>query len=725
MKKEVFSSHIREVDVKSVITQLAKATLTFIAFIAITTIAESQNFTNSGANASYQSCATGNGGIIKMRSSAGVFDGTNELGTVGSRIAGTVEWAGTVGAQTIEPNYYTNLTTSGGATKNFTAGQSYYVSGEYLPADGTRNYTTSNFYYDGTDPQTLFAESAAGNTYYNVFLTNGGAKTHIAGQTFIVTNTLDHSAAGGFTAIGGVTTGNLTSTAAITVNGDGTNVFSIVSDANASTVQGVFTVTAGELSLDGNAPVTVSGAGALALANSASAKLDLTDGAQLDIATTFTNGFDARTNMTFHDLSTVTYSGNAQSVVSTVATNPYGNLALTGGGAKTVAAGGANDDIFMTNNFTLSAGTLSLAGAVGGTSKLSMTDGTVTYGSANNDVFVQGNMERTGNLATGVNYTMNNAQTQVNFQTAGAGLTSFAMDVIPGVRSTQYGDDDNTIDLNRQVRLTFGGTGEIDVLRVGYVAGDVPGGANEDVIRLFEAYDATGAADKQKIILPGLTGYVTRSGASDARFVQLDGDATHTLSLIAGVGGGAGDEMTTSSDIVLSADARIRTIADGRWSNPAIWDEGAVPLPTDEAYVRNFVYAGIEGNAFGITGYAGNERFGAGDANAVAKSITIDAPTGSYPHPALIVGYDDADLPANFSFRTVLNPATAGGGLFNTNTTASTFGGVFDKTYDHTAGTVMGVYIMSPNGGNIPSLEASQVTNNGTFKNCGILGIGQ
>ncbi|TAL66876.1 MAG: hypothetical protein EPN82_16595 [Bacteroidetes bacterium] len=706
------------------------------------------HFTNN-AGGTY---AAGTNGIIRMRGNAtdpGLFDGANPLGAAAaSRIPARVEWVRVAGGQDVQARWYTDLYYFGG-TKNVLA--DVYVFNVYDPSGGGARTYAGFFHYDGNGtqpivPQVVYGEgdeSGATNHYINLDLLDGTKVNNAAVYA----------------------SGNLTSNAAadLTCNANFTIGTGASSCAGDITINNAYfkTTSTGTLDINAGATVLVQNTGANSLFNLMSTGICTMNGtltlqsgatpgrlnvgydaatpvtARLDIPGTFTNqvAVGSRTNMTFATTSTVDYQGAAAQIPQAnndgIPGNPeylYGNLEFHNAGTKT-----PDGSMFMRgDNLVVSGGNVIMGSAIADPNVFNLYRSagapTVTYSSANNDVFIQGKMRYYGTLPTGAMLKFNNEQTQITFSAA---PTTMQLDVLPALQPTLLNDFSATTDVVRTVRESFTGTGTISTLRVGYVASEFTG-ANEDRMRFFEGYDAGQA--KQKITIAGFP--ATRSGAANPRYVNLTGGSG--VNLIAGSGGGTISEVTSNSDIIMGTSTLFITIANGRWTNPNTWDEGVLPSANDNALVRHLVYVGIDGPAWGTGGGADEvntnntlrEATAYPGGVAAANQITISSNVASppefptpYPNAVLIVGNEDNG--AGYNFHTNLSGQIAGynAGIRNFNAAANAFADAGDNK-SRAVGDLHGIWI-STLGADTAVLGTAQLTNAGTVQNQEVIEIGE
>lgn len=730
-----------------------------LGFVFFISSSFAQNFTNN-TGGTYTAAACG--AVIKMKSTAGTFNGSAQLGTApANRIQGVVDWAATTNGQTVQGLYYTNLFVSGG-TKTIEDG--VYVSGAGCPSplpgyaqltggvgywatSGNRTYN-GIFHYDGTTAQVIFPENGgSGNTnrYKDLDLTGGGAKSN---SGIVEVNEELTTAAGTNLTVGNNFTvyGSGTSTIAggIDVNGTNTTTLAFVGTGATVNSSAALSVTTGLLDISvGNGTFNITSTGSLSLANgdgSTGSRLNLGANSNLNIAGTFTNTDADHDNMTFDVSSTVAYTATSgtQNIVFTSDANPnnnYGNLTFSGGATKN-----ATGDVHTRGNVSVAGGPVEMGTNCGLTGNVFYANATggnkITYSSANNDEYIRGNVRYRGTFSTGTPYTFNNAQTQVTFAVAPS--TYFTINSQPNTIPQNNGGFNVAYDLKRCVTIDYDGTnGVISTLKVGYVGGDKDAGftANEANLRFEEAW-GTNPTDRHKVT--GGAGVATNSGGLDPRYVQLVSNPSLGLKLNNPTNGGTTYELAKGSNIVLTA-APLQFIAinNGRWTNPATWDEGAVPSPNDNALIRALVYAGIAGPAYGTPG-PGNTTSERQHYNVppaqneiqIAHSITIDNGT-SYPDASLIIGNEDNNDNAILTTAMSGTVGNIAAGFYNNNSVAnSPDNDSWNNKSTDPAGTnsVNGLFISNiKNAGynNVPIFGTGQITNAGTIVNYSIIEIGQ
>lgn len=721
-----------------------------------------QNFTNN-TGGTYTAAACG--AVIKMKSIAAQFDGTAQLGTNGTtnRIQGIVDWAATTSGQTVQGLYYTNLVVSGAGNKTIADG--VYVSGDGCPSPlpgyaaitggvgyyvmagtGTRTYN-GTFHYDGSNPQIIYAEaggSSGSDRYNNLDLIGGGTKTN--NDPVIVDNLLTTATGTALTVADDFTvygTGTSTIDGGVNINGDNGTSFTFAGANATVNVNSAVTATIGALDINNaGGQFNILAGGSLTIQTgdaTTGGRLVLGANTYLDLASSFTNNDANHDNMIFDVTSTVAYTqtSGTQNIVFTNDDNAqhnYGILVFSGGADKN-----ATGDIHTRGNVSVAGGRVQMGTNCGLTGNIFYANATggnkITYSSANNDEYIQGNVRYRGTFSTGSAYTFNNAQTQITFNAAPTSY--FTINSQPGTQPQNNGGFNAANDVTRCFTIDYDGTsGVISTLRVGYTSSDLIGfTANEANLRFEEAW-GTNPTDRHKVT--GGAGIATNNGAADPRYVQLVTNPSLGLLLNNPTGGGTTYELAKASNIVLTA-APLQYIAinNGRWTNPGTWDEGTVPPSNANTLIRALVYAGIDGPAYGTpaTNNTTDERTHYGVPPAqneiqIAHSITIDNGT-TYPDASLIIGNEDNN--DNAILTTALT-GTVGGiaaGFYNNNSVANSPSNNDwnNKATDPVgANTVNGLFISNiKNTGytNVPIFGTGQITNAGTIVNYSIIELGQ
>ncbi len=619
-----------------------------------------------------------------------------------------------VTAVNMNSNVGSDLTIAVGGSLTLGAGDSDFagdvtVNGELTTGAGEVDFANLTNTGDIT--------TGAGNVTVNNNLTSSGDITTGAGD-LTVTGTASLTdgelliAGTGDVIFNGATTTSENNTIQMTGTGD-------LTFAAALTLNGTLDADNGAAGAIGD--VTFGGATTIGLTG----ELQLGNGTNLYISSTLSNLGDG-TNLAFNCGSNVYYTADGQAVLPTISSNPYGNLFLSGGSKVGGSLAGAptNFDVFLCGDFSLSGGNFDMfkGGTNSGTLVMTVADKTATY-AANEEVV--GSMRRTTDQ-TSRTYTFNNAQTQIGLAANTENPTNVTLLVRPGTAPNDY---EPTSDVNRKVNMTYtlGDPGdEFEMTaRVGYLASEGPGGGawtapyTQASVRFYE----TSTQPEREKVGTGQTPTRTAASGADLGFVQL-----------AGIGNVAStnlpndiDKFASGNDLVLAAGpTTFYSITDGRWTNPATWDEGTIPTSIDNAEIRTMVYAGIAG-PFAGTLAAGNttpEHTHYGGDAAAANSIIIANIAGS----AFILGNEDN--PDNYVFKTAQNTGVSFANN-NTNSHTTAFGdGIPAKnTFTTSAHGFNGVWI-TPYGINIGQtnparLGTHNITNAGTFNNEGVVIIAE
>jgi hypothetical protein len=636
----------------------------------------------------------------KFTDLTGNVNGSTALGwACNFRVPGNMRYTASSGTQNVQARYYTNLEMDGPSAKAIP--DAVYVSGTYNVVDGSGNRTYSGtFYYDGTGDQTIFAETATSgsfNRYNNLEIRTGSGACAAGTSTKTIADDKTISLMGNFSSAtqttlelkGQLFAVNATANGPITINDPtpGTTLAELRTTGTATYAANV-TVTAGLFNVAGGTATVQSGV-TLSLANSTNAQLQLGGGTTLDIAGVLQNNLPARTNWTFDATSTIRFTSTAagQTIPYTVASNPYGNVYTSGGTKSTEASG----DVVMAGNLTVESGDITVAS----TRVWNMTSAsaTVTYSGAGANSEIVGKMQRVIS-STGVPYTFNNAQTQVTF-TAGTLPTTMTLAVFPLTNPNNY---DNTKDVQRKVTVSWSGDGWTATFRVGYKESEIPSGVDQSSLRFYES-PTSGTPEKVSTGNP-----YNRSAAAGANLGYIE---------LAGIQGTAAAVpngfryITSGNDLLLRGGPSVfYPIASGRWSNPATWDEGVEPSPSDEVVINGFtVHVGYVRT---IDNYNVNEAY----PNQLAARITI----GSSPNSALLFG------------------STSGAKTFSLNVGAGVPGEIINNragTATITSGTPdtgnspidAGLVVYTTTGNEI-TLQAKSLQNNGTLFNFGEIEVG-
>lgn len=667
-------------------------------------ISPNSNFENNGTdNTSGYTYGVKNDGVFEFTNTTtgNYFTGTEPLGSdPAHRVPGTVSYAAsaaTTAIQKVQGAYYTHLTLSQSAAKNIEDG--VYVFGTYTvaPSSGNRTYN-GTFHYDGDGSlgtQIIFAEngaSAGTNRYNNLDLLNNAVKKINAGDQIILDGALTHN--GGMLYIQGELDLGTTAFSNAPIGLDHISAV-LKTGSGLATYAGGVTVTNGTVQSDAGAgKVLIPNGATLALGNSNDAKVNFASGTELEIAGDFTNAFAAATNLLFDCNSTVIYSNTnpGQNILNTVETNPYGNLIATN--ANKQAAG----DIFLCGALTLNNANIDM-----GSNTLTMLDVAQPATFVGGLEEVIGAMRRKANATygtfiTGTPYTFNNAHTQLTF-TAGTFDNDdiFGFDVFPSTAPNQY---DGTKDINRKITWHYTNTTNdwVATLEVAYRDAELPAGADESTVRFYEA--STANVEKVSTGQP----YNRTGTTATLSYVSLPG----IMGTTATVDGTPDKYFASGNDVLLrTGPAIIYAIANGRWSNPASWDEGAEPTPADEVVIDGYtIHVGF--TRPNVDNYGGDESY----PTQLASKVTI----GSDPNSALVFGPPESGYPTTYygfpSGSQIINNNNSTAVCYNTSAADFT-------AFAGNSNTADGIVVFE---GAI--VKTSTIVNNGLISNGGVIEIG-
>ena len=751
---------------KTIYRTLSAALLFAALFVFAAGEMAAQDFTMTAGTATYSAGATDETGVIRMRGN-GSFDASGTGVALGSATAipGIVDWSGT--ATTVQDRIYTNLyisstgspiaignstvTGSGYATgvcvidpgttyEDLTQGYGYYVDDPV----GSRDYT-GTFVYAGDSFQYIFPENNTEGAYDNLAFQGAGEKQSDG------TTALD----GNFDLNIGVSFSH-----DVTVGQDGAGTSNINDNLDVTT--------GGSFSIAANTTVNIN--------SGANSELNLYDGGDLnlgansllDISDIFTNAQCDRQNMIFAQSSTVAY--HTTDVITTADLFPYGNLTMSGAVGDYIpndAAGCATPseiNIYMAGALNIADNNLVMSnfdggsGALPGTGGFIQLDGVsptsdVTYGAGSgpNTVSVVGSMQRV-NVNTTDTYTMNNSGSQVSFASVGDAASEYIrLTVHPEDYQGSPGqwDGNNPLSsqtVNRSITVSTNATdGEFDfsTLTLGYVQDEVPAGVVEGRLLMYEGYDLN---DPGQLVKDDAGNYI-----ADGTNNQTGYSSGSTIELLATANGGNEDQISSSSDLLLSYSG-VFTVAHGRWSDPLTWINGWVPLATDDAYIRHVVYTGNDIANPGLIGggYPGHQEEETDDSNVgfngatnpitdlgsgawlIANSVTItsdedDGGTAFSDYRALIIGGSDPDMASTGAFDNILTFGRGSSifrGLYNENDEQGDPWTSWGTSYDAGNG-LQGLYVLSCDEPEYtPIIRASNFENVGAVRNEGIIEIG-
>lgn len=715
-------------------------TLFLVAFLLgfLSTDLLSQGFINNG---NYNATC---GAVIKLNATNAQITGSSNLGqSAATAIPGVVEWASTSANQVVQPYYYQRLVVSGGskvmsdgirvvgeACPTPLSGYAQLSTYPFYSTASSLNFGTGTFYYAATGSQNIYPTTDA---YY--ILNTSSQATVVAATTvtaYQVTATEDFTVDGTLNL--GAGTSTFSNTSDVTLAGTGTvntGAGSVTFSGTVTTAQNSnFNVTGtgnvtfnNTLALNGTLTANDGGAGNLgtvtfggATTIGSTGSINLGTGNNLVISSSITNAGNG-TNLLFACGSNITYNGGIQTIMPTLNQdgNRYGNLFLSGTGLKTGGTASYGNDINVCGNFSLDGGNLDMV-ANGGTFRMSTPTATATYTGMNE---VAGLFSRVTNTSAQA-YTFNNTATIITLAADNDNPTSITLNVRPNTNPFDY---NATSDVNRKINLAYAGNaGDFSMtVRAGYREDERTNWNAPYTQASLRFYEASNAPAREKV---GTGQVYARSAATPSAlgYVELAGIGnTSNATLPNGIG-----LFASGNDLVLAAGpTTFYSIADGRWTNPATWDEGTVPSSIDNVEIRTLVYAGIDGPFAGTpaTGNTTSEfdhyTAAAGDGNApVANTIIV----ANLPNAAFLLGNEDN--PATYKFATSSTTGITFTNL-NTNTMQPAFGtGIAAKGSFVTNPGFNGVWIV-PYGANPATLQTNAIQNNGTINNEGIIEINQ
>jgi hypothetical protein len=674
-----------------------------------------------------------NGGTIRVMTTGTQFNGSKPLGgTETDRIPGTVEFVSDDGAIDVQTTlssetswWYTNLTVKGSNALTVGAsGDTIYVSGDYVVESGAGTRTYAGWFnYDGDDAQEIEGESGTGGTngYLNLLLTGAAnaAKTIAEGDSVTVDEEFIHDATTGLN----ITDGNLVlrgasqSNQPLDINATGAANLYVTDDAqlriaNSSTAS----ATSGDFNVSSSADtaVVVESGATLDLAATAGT-MTLGVDTYVDIIGTLSNQGD-ETNFNADSSSTVVYSGTGQSLMSTIVSNPYGNVII-----NTTDDAIVDDSVYIGNNLTVhqevdASATNGLVAMI----EDSDVENNITF---SGDEEIVGLVQWQGITDNSYFKVFNNANTGMRFQTApngGAGTNYVALNNEPTAIPTKADDIDANEDISRTYTLHYVGDAQIDTISFAWEAADELGGwTSNSTMRIAEAWDAGEA--KQKITRQG-SEYTFDFGSTQrwVKYSDMQLSGAKGIDLVAsGADNSASNsdrnfDVATTSEIVLTnSAANMISVQPGRWTDPDTWDEGRRPETTDTVEIEHIVYTGIDNGPFSTDTETEDEWLGGNPQHWAAKIYVNDV-----AEAALLVGNQDADMgtgtEAKFGTDYVANS-----GIVNRNTNANAWSGNLSDGTD-----LNGVYVMESSQF-IPVLSVRTFLNAGDVTNESIIEVGE
>jgi len=730
-----------------------KITTIILAFgLLLVVDANSQNFHMNGGSATYNATC---GAVIKLKGvSSQIQTTSNPFGSnLANSIPGVVDWASTVNGQTVQGFYYDHMVISGGGTKTVSDGV-YIVGGVcatpltgyanlatypfYVETGAGNNTFTGTFHYVGTVAQNIFPIFTSGggqpNNYNDLDLSGGGTKTVPAGSDVGVAGEISLAAGTQLDILGDLYAGadNSTLNGTVLINNANANLFV---GSGSITFNDDVTINQGQLTAAAGAGTVTIGASSDLVINSGGS-VSFAGGTNFVITGTIANNGDG-TNLIFACTSTQTYNGvqNPQIVLPTISSNPYGTLVLQNGQKRGGDVTGYPDNIYVCNDFSLAGGNFDLV-TNSNILYLQAEDATVTY-AANEEVV--GRMNRVTSTTPSGSYIFNNAQTILTLSNSANNPTSIELNVRPNTNPYNY---TATKDVNRKVNMTYtGNAGSFNwTARVGYLESEGPdpdgggplpqwGGSYSQTTTRF--YENDGVATNDEKVSTGNPYSRLAASGSTLGYLQLAGiGSTATTAVPNGIG-----VFASTNDLKITAGpTTLITIADGRWTNPNVWDEGIIPTENDSTLLRHMVYVGIDGPFAGTIGGADEvatnntlREITAYGTNPAALSIRIINDNVNWPNASLIIANEDNG--AGYKFKT----KGTTGNTFNNENTAAISGVTFPSNLakgSYTKSNFNGLWLMYGNTNwgistDIPTFETYQILNLGSINNEGIIEIGQ
>jgi hypothetical protein len=354
-----------------------------------------------------------------------------------------------------------------------------------------------------------------------------------------------------------------------------------------------------------------------------------------------------RSNTRFATNSTVIYEGvGQQSVMTTSAAAPYGNLVLTNSVKVLNATTGTSGDatskplVVIAGGFRVNAATLDVTRAVLPDTAYTELQGecvmTAPAAIAQFDGTseVRGTMRRRiSSFITTQNYTFNNAQTIVSF-TTGQQPDEMTFDVRAGLQPANY---QAPSDVRRRVVWAWNNSGGVAstrdwtaTIRVGYAANDVTTpflAQNESRLQPFvSSADAVSLLGSRSI---------TRTAASAGALGFVDFAGIQPRLTMSGADTSATNRFPSGAQLLLRAETPlVRSVRDGRWSNPATWSTGREPDSTDVVELAHVVHIGFRrAGVDGASADGQRRERGLASSTALASSVRVRS------EAALLIGF--------------------------------------------------------------------------------------
>jgi hypothetical protein len=566
------------------------------------------------------------------------------------------------------------------------AGNGLDIAANTLTISGTSSYLGSapltfnsgTVVYNSTAAQSIL-NNAGGVTYGTLTLSEAGAKDVTAGGTVTaasltqtggqlsVTENIDVTGAGSFADIGAISaTKRLRLTAAATsgsinaMNNSGTGAFENAANialtiaalsANAGTVQNSGTGSiAFTNAVASNGTITNTSTGTIDFNNdlSGTGTISQTAGGTVEVGGTFTqNTYSLNSGSVIYNSSTA-----GQSVVGAT----YNNLTLNNASKTLANAATANGNLTLdaSSAFNMNGNSMSLGGNLDlgsnittGAGVLTMTSTTAANVSGAGEV--QGAVRRNHNFTSGQNYIFNRTDVYLGTATAASDITlRMTANTDPAVplASANY--------VRRNYAITAVSTGNLEAIRLHYEASELQGSLITDDTKIGLRTFSGGVWSK--VSNPGQTRtsgggntYMTYSGLSNA--------------------------LPASGELGMYKINFVTAANGANISQPAGWDENALPNNTDDAVINHT--AVVTGNAavdvatLTINAGRGLSTDGSG-ALTVATSTQIDGTlniTNGNPNVAAVTIGTNGVLSVNSGLT------LTGTSLINNSSNASAFAG--------------------------------------------------
>ena len=585
-----------------------------------------------------------NDGVIEFLGANNRFTGGAALGVNESlRVGGLVRYASSSATmqQQVQARWYSNLALDGIAPKRIESG--VYVGGEsastgVFTASGGARFYNGTFFYDNTAAQVLLG----GEDYQNIEILRGREPKRIGAGASVRTRGAfrqNPSNGAGLQVFGALNIGTdglfpstLSGTGRIEI---GTTAVSGVNNTlppSLSIASGRLTIGVQECNLyagllatrSENASILIQTGATVRLfaqPNSTSGSVSLGfAGNELIVSGNLRNDLVSGTNATFHTQSIVRYnSTQSQALMQTSLTNPYGHLILEN----------SNKTVFVLPLNVLTSQELSLQGQngiflagalrvnssfvdVGALEMVMLTPSADAVFVQHSDE-VQGAMRRV--MASSIrNYTFNNAQTRFRVDSDNT-PRDMTLTVTP--RREPIVAYDAVRDVRRQVRWHWSGdTAWTGALRLGYRREEIAPpflAANESSLSMF-ALTSNNAAAPRRLGAVGVERVLASSGVLGfVEYRGLTSQAGTTFSVASG-----------ETLLLRGGRELVRSVRDGRWSNPSTWNIGREPDAGDSVEITHTVHVGFRRNAIDGTTPLGQVRErGASRNEALAQTVSL------------------------------------------------------------------------------------------------------